>query len=136
MSTAYHADGTKTQGHPAAPPDRFDRMLGALFGLPDVLSTPPTTVRAVTPMIGSAQTFIIQTYRQRDGDKSGDTVFLEHVDERGSTRLVIPPAVTKVIARQRDALTDRSRRRGAQAAADDRKSRGIQPAFLKARKKK
>lgn len=108
--------------------NRFDRALGALFGLPDVLSTPPTTIRATLPMVGMAQTFIVQTYRQRE---QGDTIFLEHVDETGSTRLVIPPAVTRVIARQREALTGRSRRKAAQAAADDRKAKGIKPAFLK-----
>lgn len=110
------------------PADRFDRAIGSLTGLPDVINTPATTVRSVSPLVGSAQTFIVQTFRQRE---NGDTVFLEHVDERGSTRLVIPPGVTKVIARQRDALTTRARKRGAKAAADDRKARGITPAFLK-----
>jgi hypothetical protein len=116
--------------------DLFDRKLGALFGVPDVLSTQPTTIQVATPLVGEAQTFIVQTYRQRDGDKSGDTVFLQYVDGAGSVRIVLPPQVTHCIARQRDALTTRSRKRGAQQAADDRKARGIVPAFLKGKRRK
>lgn len=118
--------------------DRFDRAIGALDGIPDVLKTAPTTLRAVTPLVGSAQTFIVQTFRQKDGGEDGGparfTVFLEHVDEHGSTRLVIPPVVTAAIARQRDALTDRARSKAAKATAADRKARGIQPGFMKKKK--
>lgn len=110
--------------------DKFDRALGALVGIPDVIHTAPTTVRAVMPLVGLAQTFIVQTYRQRE---TGDTVFLEYVDEGGTVRLVIPPSVTKVIARQRDALSARARSKSARAAAEDRKARGILPAFMKGR---
>jgi hypothetical protein len=112
--------------------NKFDRALGALDGIPDVIHTAPTTVRSVTPMIGAAQTFIVQTFRQRE---SGDTVFLEYVDEGGTVRIVVPPAVTKVIARQRDSLTDRARSKAAKAVAEDRKARGIKPAFMKTKKK-
>ncbi len=107
--------------------NKFDRALGALVGIPDVVHTAPTTIRAATPIVGSPQTFIVQTYRQKD---SGETVFLEYVDDAGTIRIVIPPQVTKVIARQRDALSDRVRRASAKAAAADRKARGIKPAFL------
>ena len=117
-------------------PDKFDRAMGSLVGIPDVIHTQPTTVRASTPIVGSAQTFIVQTFRQRDEDKSGDTVFLEYVDEKGTVRIVLPPAVTKVIARQRDSLTDRARSKAAKAVAEDRKARGIVPGFMKNRKKK
>jgi hypothetical protein len=118
----------------------FDRKLGALFGIPDVLATTPATITSARPMVGDAQTFIVQTYRVRDaGDgekaRSGDTVFLQYVDGAGSVRIVLPPEVTACIARQRDSLTTRSRKRGAKAAADDRKARGIRPAFLKSAKR-
>jgi hypothetical protein len=117
----------------------FDRRLGALFGIPDVLSTSPATIQTARALVGDAQTFIVQTYRMRDDDgagkvKSGDTVFLQYVDAEGSVRIVLPPEVTACIARQRDALTTRSRKRGAKAAAEDRKARGIQPGFLKKKK--
>lgn len=108
--------------------DDFDRTLGSLEGLPDTVQTRPATIRATTPLIGSSQTFIIQTVRQAE---RGDTVFLEYVDRKGATRIVLPPAVTNAIARQRDALTDKSRSKAAKALAADRKARGVQPGFLK-----
>lgn len=109
-------------------PDTFDRLLGGLEGLPDVVATKASTVRTLVPILGSAQTWIVQTYRQKD---LGDTVFLECVHADGSFRLAIPPKVTEVIARQRDQLTDKSRSKAAKAVAQDRKARGIKPAFLR-----
>lgn len=113
--------------------DKFDRMLGALHSLPDVASTQPSTVVAVLPLIGSAQTYIIQTLRQKE---QGDTIFVQYVDDQGSVRLVIPPAAADAIARQRDALTAKNRKRAARESAQRRKAAGIQPAFLKPRKRK
>lgn len=77
-------------------PDAFDRLLGALHGLPDIASTKPSTVRAVTPMTGSSQVFIVQTYRQRE---TGDTIFLECVTKDGTVRIAIPPSGTHSRAR-------------------------------------
>ena len=115
---------------------KFERAMGALKGIPNVINTPPTTIRATTPIVGDSQTYIIQTYRQfsEDGDRrsGGDTVFLEYVDEAVTTRLVLPPAVTRVIARQRDSLTGRARSKAAKASAADRKARGIVPGFTRA----
>jgi hypothetical protein len=118
--------------------NRFDRTLGSLVGIPGVLSTSATTIRATTPMTGEAQTFIIQTFRRReegDGDNavSQEYVFVEYVDDSGSTRIVIPPNVARVILRQHDALTTRARKRSAAASAADRKARGILPGFMKGR---
>lgn len=114
----------------AAMPDEFDRILGSLDGLPDVSSVKPTTIRTITPLVGAAQTFIIQTFRQRD---VGDTIFIEHVGKNGSLRLVIPPKVADAISRQRDALTARARSRAAKAVAADRKERGEVPGFMRKR---
>jgi hypothetical protein len=114
--------------------DKFDRALGSLVGIPDVIHTSPATIRAMSPLIGSSQTFIVQTFRQREDEKTGDTVFIEYVDESGTVRMVLPPAVTKVIARQRDSLTGRARSKAAKATAEDRKARGIAPGFMKNRK--
>lgn len=93
-------------------PDVFDRMLGAVHGLPDVCSTKPSTVRAVTPLVGASQLFIIQTYRQRE---VGDTIFIEYVNEGKTVRIAIPPTVADAIARQRAALAARSRSKAAKA---------------------
>src|SRR5947208_3209943 len=108
----------------------FDRILAGLHGLPDVSYTQPSTVRSVD-FIGTSQTFIITTYRMRE---QGDTVFLEMLSDDGQVRLVIPPKVADAIARQRDALTTKVRRKVGKANAADRKARGELPGFMKGRK--
>lgn len=102
-------------------PDPYDRLLGALDGLPDVVSTRPSTVRTVVPILGHSQTYIVQSYRQVG---RGDTIFLEMVGREGSLRLAIPAAVADLIARQRDALTAKARSKAARAVAQERKERG------------
>lgn len=123
-----------------AMPDRFDRMLGVLDGLTNTIRTKPATIRAVPIMgIGGAELYIIQTVRQkseRDDDgrtvtPARDTIFLEYVTGDRAVRLVLPAEVADAIARQRDALTSRTRTAGARQAAQTRKARGIAPAFLK-----
>jgi len=118
----------KVEKRPSGVPDMFDRLLGSLEGLPDVVCTKPATIRATVPILGSAQTYIVQTYRQRE---QGDTIFLECVSADGSLRLAIPPKIAEAIARQRDALTDKARSKAAKAAAQERMERGERPAFLK-----
>jgi hypothetical protein len=108
--------------------DNFDRVIGALDGLPDVTKTRPTTIASVLPMLGNAQTFIVQTYRQRE---SGDTIFLQVIDADGSDRMVIPPKVAAAIARQHDALTTMVRRQTSRRLAEERAERGEVPAFLR-----
>jgi hypothetical protein len=110
--------------------DTFNRVIGSLDGLPDVTHTRPTTVTTVHPLIGESQTFVLQTYRQRE---QGDTIFLQYIDSDGSDRIVIPPKVADAIARQRDALTHRSRSRAAKETAEARAARGEQPAFIRRR---
>ena len=105
-------------------PDTYDRLLGALDGLPDVVAAKPSTVRVTTPLLGNAETWIIQTIRQNE---KGDTIFLERVDRGGSIRIVIPAAVANAMARQRDALTKRSRSKAAKRVAAERKERGVVP---------
>jgi len=109
-------------------PAPFDRLMGELEGLPDVVKSKPTTVRSVTPLVGQTETFIVQTVRQRD---RGDFVFLEHVSHRGTVRIVLPPNVSDTIARQREAAALKWRQKVGRDAAADRKERGIAPAFLK-----
>jgi len=105
----------------------FDRILSGLDGLPDVTHAGPSTLRSVS-FIGTAQTFIVSTYRMRD---KGDTIFLETISTEGSLRLVIPPNVADAIARQRDALTAKVRRKVGKASAEARKQRGELPGFMK-----
>lgn len=106
----------------------FDRLIGALSGLPDVIEVKPTTIRCTTPLLGLSQIFIVQTMRQKD---VGDHIFLETISEQGSIRIALTPQVADAIARQRDALTTKSRRKAAKRVAADRMARGEKPAFLK-----
>lgn len=110
----------------------FDRILAGLDGLPDVTHAGPSTLRSVS-FIGTAQTFIVSTYRMRE---KGDTIFLETISSEGSLRLVIPPAVADAIARQRDSLTTKVRRKVGKASAEARKQRGELPGFMKEGKRK
>lgn len=108
--------------------NHFDRMLGMLEGLPDVIHAKPTTIRDVVPLTGDAQTFIVQMVKQKD---RGETVFLEHVSAEGTIRIVLPPKVIDTIVRQRDALSGQARSRAAKAQAAERKAAGIEPGFLR-----
>ena len=105
----------------------FDRLVGALEGLPDVTKSKPTTVRAMLPLIGIARSFIVQTYRQRE---KGDTIFIETVGNGETIRLAIPPSVADAIARQRESLTGKVRSKTAKRVMADRMAAGHKPAFL------
>lgn len=118
---------------PSGAVDHFDRYYGALDGLPDTIKTGASTIISSTPLLGLTQTFIVQTVRQKD---VGDSIFVQYVDGAGSKRLVIPPRVAEAIARQRDALTDKSRSKAAKALAQERKARGEVPGFLRQRTKR
>lgn len=107
--------------------DEFDRTMESLRDLPDVVRTKPTTVRHQT-FYGSAQTFIVQTVRQRE---RGDTIFLEYVDRNGTKRIPIPPNVADTIARQRDALTTMTRKKVGKAIAQERKDNGYESPLLR-----
>jgi hypothetical protein len=110
--------------------DAFDRLIGAIHGLPDILATKPTTIREVSPLIGETMTFIVQTYRQKD---KGDIVFIEVASGAQHTRLVLPAKVADVIVRQRDALTTKARRKQGRERAEADKAAGILPGFLRAK---
>ena len=116
--------------------DPFDRMYAALAERPDVVSTKPST-RQTVPLygIGGVSTFIVRTFRvQADGEASRDVLFLECYNATGQTRLVIPSDVADAIARQREALTAKTKSRAARKTAADRKARGEPPAFLKGKR--
>ena len=122
-----------TNGNGDATFDLFDKMLGNIHGLPDITSTKPSTVQAISPLLGCTQMFIVQTYRQKE---QGDMIFLQAVSKEGTVRLALPPQVSDAIARQRDALTDKSRSRAARANMEARMQRGEVPGFMKGKAKK
>jgi hypothetical protein len=109
----------------------YDRQIGALTGLPDAVHTKPATLEVNTPITGKGETFIVQTYRQRE---MGDTIFLKWICGERTVRVAIPPKVAEAIARQRDALTSRVRSKVAKAQAQERKDRGELPGFMRKRK--
>lgn len=115
------------------PQDLFDRMSGALDGLPDVARTRPSTIQSTQPLLGVTTNWTVHTVRVPE---IGDTIFVQFQDARGGVRFVIPPAVSNVIARQRDALTSKTRTRTAKRLAQERKAAGIVPGFLRTKKKK
>lgn len=105
-------------------PDAFDRLMGALDGLPDVLRTGASTVQTLTPLLGNSETWIVQTVRQAE---QGDTVFLQRVNREGSIRIALPAKVAAVISRQREALNTKARKKAARAAVETRREKGIVP---------
>lgn len=111
---------------------KFDRLMGSLTDLNETVRSAETVTRD-TPLFGVGEgttTYITQTIRQKD---VGDFIFVEVVSEEGTVRLVLPPKVSAVIARQRDTLTGKSRSRAARSVAEDRKARGEVPGFMKRR---
>lgn len=113
--------------------DEYDRVARALRGLPDVVNTKPSTVTVLSPVLELAQTWIIETVRQTE---KGDTIFLQYLGSSGSVRIVVPPAVADLIARQRDALATKNRRKGARKAYENRVAAGEDPAENLRRKAK
>lgn len=109
----------------------FDRAIGSLEGLPDVVKTKATTLRVIPTFGLGSHTYIIATYRQRE---RGDTIFLEVGSAEGMTRIVIPPDVADTIARQRDQLATKSRSRAGKRVAEDLAARGIKPGFMRGKK--
>lgn len=77
---------------------------------------------------GNLTTWIVTSYRH-DGQ---DTILLQRQTPTASDRLVLPPAVTAAIARQRDGAVKVNRRKGAAAAVATRRAKGIAPFARKA----
>lgn len=106
-------------------PDDYDRLYGALEGLPDVTRTKPSTITLTPPLgVGGSRTFIVQTVRQRD---VGDVVFLQMVGAAGSLRVALGPAVADAIARQREAVGKLVQRKHGRRLAAERKAAGWMP---------
>lgn len=118
---------------PTAPPgtslgDTFDAAVRSLEDRQEKVKTKPTPINVVHPFLGTSQAFIIQTYRHDTGcDRTGDTILIQAIGAAGSLRIALPPEVSEAIARQRDSLATKSRKRGAQRAMETKAERGIEP---------
>ena len=86
--------------------DAFDRIIGQIDGIPGVHKARPSTVTTVLPILGNAQTYVVQTYKTDEGMFG----FVQMVDAEGRARVVLPPKVMSAIYRQRDALVKMARR--------------------------
>jgi hypothetical protein len=112
--------------------DVYDYWHRLLNGAPHVTATKLANKLVSHPVTEVTQTFTVQTMRH---EAKGDYVFLQFVNAAGSHRIVLPPQVADLIARQREAITGMNRKRAARDSAAKRKAAGIQPAFLKAKKR-
>ncbi len=86
-----------------------------------IISSKPLSDEEITSVLDQ----MVHTNAQR---------MLEVASREGLTRVVLPPAVSEAIARQREAITAKTRSKAAKAAAQDRKDRGELPGFMRKRK--
>lgn len=111
---------------PKLPTRPFDRAIGSMTMRNDVVRT-DISVKRVTDAWGNTRTFNVQTYREErtEGTSAArDTVFIEETGgEEGFKQIVLPPEVTEIIARQRDVVETKMRRKGAAKAMDTKKSK-------------
>lgn len=112
------------------PTDQFDKLLSRLVGLPNGAHTQPSVVQSID-FYGNTTSFMVQTVRTDEGA----TTFVTQVNAQGSARYILPPNVLALIARQRDAITTKIRRRHGRRIAEERKAAGIAPGFAKKRSK-
>ena len=110
--------------------EHFDRMVGNLENLPDVIRTRPSTKTISLPLVGHSHTYIVQTYRQKD---EGDTIFRQVISAEGTHRIVLPPMVAKTIASQRESLVKRSKSKAGKEKMERRMAQGFVP-FVKKKK--
>lgn len=112
------------------PSDPFDKLLSRLIGLPNGAHTSPTVVQAMD-FYGHTTSYMIQTVRTDEGV----TAFVTQVNAQGSVRTILPQSVLAVIDRQRTSITTQLRRRHGRRLAEERKAAGIEPGFMKKRRK-
>ena len=106
---------------------KYDRLRGGLEG--HALFTKASTIKNVQSITGKTETFVIETGRY--DELGGDFIFIECIDENGTTRLALPPTVANIIASHRDRLTTRRRRITGKRLAKERMDRGELPGFLR-----
>lgn len=104
---------------PLLPTDEFSVRLRRLRANQNTLGSSSTIHTADD--YGNAATWVVETCREEGGD---EWIFLQRNDAAGGTRHVLPPAVTVALARHRDALIVRARRRHGHNIMALRKERG------------
>lgn len=100
------------------PQDTFSRLLRQAGDNP-AASRASSTV-SLTDFYGNTEIWVVETFRA-DG---ADPVFMTRSAADGSMRLVLPPQITAVLARQRDQVIASARRRQARDTMELRRRRG------------
>jgi hypothetical protein len=101
------------------PQDLFSRELRPLRDNPGAISSASTI--DTQDFYGNAATWVVETFRTEDGT---ETVFVQRNDAAGGQRWVLPAKVAAALARHRDQLGARSRRRAGHRLVALRKERG------------
>jgi hypothetical protein len=101
------------------PQDLFSRELRSLRDNPGAISSSSTI--DTQDFYGNAATWVLETFRTEDGT---ETVFVQRNDAQGGQRWVLPSKVAAALARHRDQLGARARRRAGHRLVALRKERG------------
>lgn len=114
------------------PTDQFDRTLSSMIGLPNGANTQPTVIQHID-FYGNTTSYMVQTART---EEDGVVAFVTQVNAEGSVRYILPQVVLQTIDRQRDSITTQLRRRHGKRLAQERAAAGIQPGFMRGKKRK
>lgn len=101
------------------PTDLFSRRRRQMGDNPGALGA-GSTVHAAD-FYGNAETYVIETFRTEDGQT---VAFLQRSSADGGLRLVLPEPVMAALARHREQLQARAKRRQGHALIARRKERG------------
>jgi hypothetical protein len=101
------------------PQDLFSRELRSLRDNPGAFSSQSTI--DTQDFYGNAATWVLETFRDNDGT---ETVFVQRNDAEGGQRWVLPSKVVAALARHREQLSVRARRRQGHRLVALRKGRG------------
>jgi len=113
------------------PTDPFDLHLSKLIGLPNGAHVQPAVVQDID-YYGNVTAYMVQTVKT----DTGQTVFVTQVGAREPKRYILPPAVLRLIDRQRDATTTQIRRRHGKRLAAERAATGDTNPFTPAMRAK
>lgn len=106
--------------------DVYDLVMAKIDGAQGVVRSKEATIRAMPlwGIEGGMELWVVQTIRVVG---KGEYVFLDNVSAKGGSRLVLSPAVTAAIYRQRDSVSDKHRSSSARAVMAERMAQGYVP---------
>lgn len=106
-------------GESPIPSDVFSQTLRKANDNPGALRASSTIETA--DFYGNTETWVVTTFRVEDGE---ELTFIQRSAAEGGMRLVLPAAVTRALAAQRDRLIAAGRRRHGHKLVAIRKQRG------------